>query len=62
MPPVAGTDGESWEAWWALQVGGRGSGLGYQQWASQVALVVKKLLTTAGDVRDFQTEEEAGLP
>ena len=21
VPPVAGTDGESWEAWWALQVG-----------------------------------------
>ena len=60
VPPVAGTDGESWEAWWALQVGGRGSGLGYQHWASQVALVVKKLPTNAGDVRDLSSISGSG--
>ena len=31
VPLVAGTDGESREAWWGLQVEGLGSGLGYQQ-------------------------------
>ena len=51
VPLVIGTDGESRQAWWGVQVGGRGSGLGYQQRASQVALVAKKLPTNAGEVR-----------
>ena len=60
VPLVAGTDGESRKAWWGVQVGGQGSGLGYQQWASQVALVVKKQPTNTGDVRDMGSISGSG--
>ena len=60
VPLVAGTDGESRKAWGGVQVGGQGSGLGYQQWASQVALVVKKLPTNTGDVRDMGSISGSG--